>query len=127
MRDGTLTQADGAEMKEESYLTIPGNYPAYYAGIRDAILGRGENPVTAEQAIQVMELIELGLRSAREGRRLTPGQLDSVVTTAARQAPANLPVGHRGSEVLRSRPQATRPLPAQSVATGSASASPSIA
>ncbi|WP_017346098.1 oxidoreductase [Pantoea sp. A4] len=71
MRDGTLTQADGAEMKEESYLTIPGNYPAYYAGIRDAILGRGENPVTAEQAIQVMELIELGVQSSEKRQTLS--------------------------------------------------------
>ena len=46
-------------------LTIPGNYPAYYAAIRDGLNGTGENPVPASQAIQIMELIELGIESAK--------------------------------------------------------------
>ncbi|MEM0654431.1 oxidoreductase [Klebsiella huaxiensis] len=65
MRDGMLTRAQGEEITEESWLTLPGNYPAYYAAIRDALNGVGENPVPAGQAIQIMELIELGLESAR--------------------------------------------------------------
>lgn len=71
MRDGTLTLANGELMAEETLLTIPGNYPAYYAGIRDAINGDGNNPVTAEEAIQVMELIELGLQSAEKRQTLS--------------------------------------------------------
>lgn len=66
MRDGTLTLADGEGVKEETLLSVPGNYPAYYAAIRDAINGSGKNPVSAEEAIQVMELIELGLQSAEK-------------------------------------------------------------
>ncbi|MGV7210515.1 oxidoreductase [Oxalobacteraceae bacterium A2-2] len=50
--------------------TVPGDYPAYYAGVRDAILGVGANPVTAAQATRVIELLELGLCSAVEGRTL---------------------------------------------------------
>lgn len=65
MRDGVLTRVDGEERQEETWLTIPGNYPAYYAAIRDALTGHGENPVPASQAIQIMELIELGMESAR--------------------------------------------------------------
>lgn len=65
MRDGVLTRAEGEEITEESWLTLPGNYPAYYAAIRDALNGIGTNPVPASQAIQIMELIELGLESAR--------------------------------------------------------------
>ncbi|WP_449556186.1 oxidoreductase [Huaxiibacter chinensis] len=65
MRDGILTRVDGDELTEESWLTLPGNYPAYYAAIRDALNGSGENPVPASQAIQIMELIELGMESAR--------------------------------------------------------------
>ena len=65
MRDGLLTRAEGEEITEESWLTLPGNYPAYYAAIRDALNGIGVNPVPASQAIQIMELIELGLESAR--------------------------------------------------------------
>lgn len=64
MRDGLLTRAEGEEITEESWLTLPGNYPAYYAAIRDALNGIGVNPVPASQAIQIMELIELGLESA---------------------------------------------------------------
>ncbi|MCT4703724.1 oxidoreductase [Enterobacteriaceae bacterium H20N1] len=66
MRDGVLTQAVGEAMVEQTLLTVPGNYPAYYAAIRDALTGHGENPVPAAQAIQVMELIELGIESAKK-------------------------------------------------------------
>ncbi|AFJ47354.1 oxidoreductase [Shimwellia blattae] len=70
MRDGVVTTEIKDGLDEKTLLTIPGNYPAYYAAIRDAINGDGENPVPASQAIAVMELIELGITSAREGRRL---------------------------------------------------------
>ncbi len=66
MRDGVLTLAQGEVMAEQTLLTVPGNYPAYYAAIRDALTGHGENPVPAAQAIQVMELIELGIESAKK-------------------------------------------------------------
>ncbi|WP_202304303.1 oxidoreductase [Dryocola clanedunensis] len=66
MRDGVLTLAQGEVMAEQTLLTVPGNYPAYYAAIRDALTGHGENPVPAAQAIQVMELIELGMESSKQ-------------------------------------------------------------
>ncbi|ADO48460.1 oxidoreductase [[Enterobacter] lignolyticus] len=65
MRDGVVTRVEGEDRVEETWLTVPGNYPAYYAGIRDALNGHAENPVPASQAIQIMELIELGLESAK--------------------------------------------------------------
>ncbi|WP_312982321.1 oxidoreductase [Atlantibacter sp.] len=65
MRDGVLTLASGDELNAQTLLTVPGNYPAYYAAIRDALNGQGENPVPASQAIRVMELIELGIESAK--------------------------------------------------------------
>ncbi|WP_407731111.1 oxidoreductase [Pseudocitrobacter faecalis] len=65
MRDGVLTRVEGEDRVEETLLTIPGNYPAYYAAVRDALNGVGENPVPASQAIQIMELIELGIESAK--------------------------------------------------------------
>jgi scyllo-inositol 2-dehydrogenase (NADP+) len=71
MRDGVLTLAEGEGLVEKTLLTIPGNYPAYYAAIRDAVNGVGENPVKAEEAIQVMELIELGLQSAAKRQTLS--------------------------------------------------------
>lgn len=71
MRDGTLTRAEGDERSEETWLTLPGNYPAYYAAIRDALNGEGENPVPASEAIQIMTLIELGIESARHRATLS--------------------------------------------------------
>lgn len=71
MRDGVLTRMEGDEQIEESWLTRPGNYPAYYAAIRDALNGVAENPVPASQAIQIMELIELGIESAKQRATLS--------------------------------------------------------
>ncbi|HCR1075370.1 TPA: oxidoreductase [Enterobacter cloacae] len=65
MRDGVVTKVEGETLVEETMLTSPGNYPAYYAAVRDALNGTGENPVPASQAIQIMELIELGIESAK--------------------------------------------------------------
>lgn len=47
-----------------------GDYTAYYAQLRDALKNQGPNPVPAEQALQVMELIERGLQSWQQGRVL---------------------------------------------------------
>lgn len=58
-----LTLWDG-DMCDNSILSCqPGDYPAYYTRIRDAVLGTGQNPVTVDEAIAVMSLIELGLHS----------------------------------------------------------------
>ncbi|CNE58915.1 oxidoreductase [Yersinia nurmii] len=70
MRDGVVTLSQNGVLTEKPLLTLPGNYPAYYAGIRDAILGVGENPVPATEAITVMELIELGLESDKHKKAL---------------------------------------------------------
>ncbi len=50
----------------------PGDYPAYYAGMREAILEGGNPPVTAAQACAVMAVIEAGERSAAEGGLVAP-------------------------------------------------------
>jgi len=47
-----------------------GDYPAYYAALRDAVLGSGPNPVPVEGVIRVMRVIELGLQSAHERREV---------------------------------------------------------
>lgn len=48
-----------------------GRYTAYYEAVRNAILGRGANPVPSEQAAQVMALLDLGVAS-HEARREMP-------------------------------------------------------
>jgi predicted dehydrogenase len=70
MRDGIVTLSRDGALIEKPLLTIPGNYPAYYAAIRDAINGEGTNPVPASEAISVMEMIELGLESAKQQKAL---------------------------------------------------------
>ena len=53
--------------------TVPnrrGNYVDYYAAVRDAILGIAPNPVPPDEAVALMELLDLGAQSAAEGRTL---------------------------------------------------------
>lgn len=50
-----------------------GDYRRYYAGIRDAILQGATPPVTPQQMLDVMRLIELGLQSSAERREITVG------------------------------------------------------
>ncbi|MGA5468477.1 Gfo/Idh/MocA family oxidoreductase [Streptomyces arboris] len=51
--------------------TLPGDYPAYYAAVAAAVLGTGENPVTALQAAAALDVLEAARRSAREGVSVT--------------------------------------------------------
>jgi len=61
-QDGTL--------QEEALPSPDGAYPDYYAGVRDAILGTGPNPVTPEQALLTMRVLDAGRLSARERREV---------------------------------------------------------
>jgi predicted dehydrogenase len=45
-----------------------GNYRAYYEGVRDTLRGNKPVPISAAEALQVMELLEAGETSARFGR-----------------------------------------------------------
>jgi len=70
--DGELVlQAGGAAVPQRRRVpTLAGDYTRYYAAVRDAILGEGANPVPPEEAVALMELLDLGRQSAREGRAL---------------------------------------------------------
>lgn len=50
--------------------TLPGQYPDYYKQIVQAIQDKGQNPVPAKQAANVIRLIELAMQSAQEKRSL---------------------------------------------------------
>ncbi|MEU2157772.1 Gfo/Idh/MocA family oxidoreductase [Streptomyces sp. NPDC019396] len=47
--------------------TLPGDYPAYYAAIADALRDGTPPPVTAEEAAAALDVLEAARRSAREG------------------------------------------------------------
>lgn len=70
---GELTlMAEGHWMQNKTLPNRRGNYVDYYAAVRDAILGKGPNPVPPAQAVTLMELLDLGRQSATEGRALRP-------------------------------------------------------
>ncbi|MBD2798293.1 oxidoreductase [Xenorhabdus sp. 18] len=69
-RDGYVTLSQGDNLVTNVIPTVPGNYGAYYAAIRDAILFGKSNPVTAGEAILIMKLIEAGEKSAKEQRTI---------------------------------------------------------
>ncbi len=50
----------------------PGDYLIYYSLLRDAILGKGEIPVTPAQATTVMAVLEAGIRASQEGEVVRP-------------------------------------------------------
>jgi len=69
--DGELTVygSDGVP-QTRALPTRAGNYVDYYAAVRDAILGNGPNPVPPAEAVALMELLDLGARSAAECKAL---------------------------------------------------------
>ncbi len=71
IEDAVFTPAEGdISGKPEAITATPGNYLAYYEAIAAAIAGSGPNPVPAEDALNVMSLIEAGFLSSRDGRRI---------------------------------------------------------
>ncbi|MFF4753131.1 Gfo/Idh/MocA family protein [Streptomyces sp. NPDC002514] len=51
--------------------TRPGDYPAYYAAIAEALTGAGPNPVGALAAADALDVLEAARRSARDGVAVT--------------------------------------------------------
>jgi len=69
---GTLTTPDGAR----TIPSIPSSYAHYYENVRDAILGKAQLAVAAEQILNVMRGLELAVASSRE-RRVLPWTVQS--------------------------------------------------
>lgn len=63
--DGNVTLSQNGELIVKPLETKPGNYGHYYRAIRQAITNGEPNPVSAEEAILVMKLIEAGIESAK--------------------------------------------------------------
>ena len=71
--NGTITVWNDGAPQARIYPTLPGNYRAYYEGIRGAICEGGANPVPGEQGLAVMKVIEAACRSAAERREVRLG------------------------------------------------------
>lgn len=76
-----LTIHRGTPEAKRELAAPAGDYPAYYAGLREAIAGGGEPPVTAAQGCAVMVVLEAAVRSSAEGRVVAP-----ELTPAEREA-----------------------------------------
>jgi len=63
---------DGATGNTRALKAARGDQRGYYVALREALLGRAPNPVPPEQGATVMAIIEAGLRSDAEGRRIVP-------------------------------------------------------
>jgi len=61
------TEKDGKVVKEKVN-TLPGNYYAYYDGVYEAIANGKDMPVTADDGVRVMRIIDAVYLSSKEGR-----------------------------------------------------------
>ena len=69
-RPGTLYSGTQDEARPEAVESVPGDYLRYYALLRDAISQDNTPPVTTAQALQVMAMLEWGIRSSAERREI---------------------------------------------------------
>lgn len=70
-RAGELVRERDGRLVAEVAHAEAGDYRRYYAGMHDAILHGHPIPVTPQQALDVMRLIELGVRSSEERREIS--------------------------------------------------------
>jgi scyllo-inositol 2-dehydrogenase (NADP+) len=61
---GTLITKAGEGFDKRQVPNVPGNYLAYYQGIHDAIALGAPNPVTAEEGLAVINVLETGAKSS---------------------------------------------------------------
>ena len=70
---GTLYSADG----EVSVPTVTGGYQHYFAALARSIQAGAKPPVSPQEALNVMKLIDLARESAATGRTITASSLDA--------------------------------------------------
>jgi predicted dehydrogenase len=66
-RPGALSRVHGSS----DFESLPGDYLAFYAALRDALKGVAENPSNPTDALATMTVMDLATRSAEERRELT--------------------------------------------------------
>ena len=68
---------DGATSAATEVATPAGDQRAYYAAVRDAILGYSANPVPPAQAVAVMAVLEAAVAAAETGTAVVPDLTDT--------------------------------------------------
>lgn len=71
---------DGATSSASDVATPVGDQRAYYAAVRDAILGQRPNPVPPVQALAVMAVLEAAIAAAETGIAVVPDLTDTERT-----------------------------------------------
>jgi predicted dehydrogenase len=61
---GTLVTKKGDGFEKREVPNIPGNFLAYYEGVRDAITQGAANPVTPDEALAVINVLETAIKSS---------------------------------------------------------------
>lgn len=61
-RPGVLSVYEGERMVVREVEPVRGDWRAFYAGVREAIVAGGENPVAGGEAVGVMGVVEVGAR-----------------------------------------------------------------
>ncbi len=67
---GTLHVDVDGNIVTRPFEPIPGDYRLYYAGVRDALLGKAPAPVSAVSAWRVVRLLEWALESSDKRREI---------------------------------------------------------
>jgi predicted dehydrogenase len=60
----------GATEEARRHPSLPGDYPAFYAGVVAALRDGAPAPVDPHDAVDTLAVLELARRSAAEGRSL---------------------------------------------------------
>ncbi|PEK99018.1 oxidoreductase [Bacillus sp. AFS017336] len=63
---GKLFTVEGEKEMEETIVTLPGSYTTYYKKIAESILEGKKAPVTGEEGLKVIKIIEAALKSSEE-------------------------------------------------------------
>ena len=69
-RPGTLYRSSGEGANGQIVESVAGDYARYYSQLRQAILQGGAPPVSTAQALEVMAMLEWGVRSSDERREI---------------------------------------------------------
>jgi scyllo-inositol 2-dehydrogenase (NADP+) len=64
------TELEGLVFRKE-ITTYQGNYSHYYAGVADAIINKNPAPVTAQDGVNVMKIIDAVFESHETGKMIT--------------------------------------------------------
>lgn len=67
---GELVRIEDGAARRTPVASVPGDYRAYYAGIRDALRGEAPPPVTAAEILAAMRVLEAAQESAIRGARI---------------------------------------------------------